>query len=185
MGTSSYKDRRIRQVQCSLFYKYSLYEKFFGKLSKRTHRGPLQQTSTRWVMIYTALKQKVADMNTWSHTLHCWILLNHVTEGYSLWCPVHSLVSLYEFSYRVAVRNKDTVTAPKHIQYTHTNSHTKAHTQYTHTNVNTATIAVVTSSWDARIKYTWKNTRMLQHQSLNWAAPSIFRQHWFQFVSHA
>lgn len=93
----------------------------------------------------TANQDKVGDdihstetikwhMNTWSHTLHFLFVWRRVTEGYSLWCPVHSLVSLYEFSYRVAIKKKGAITGPEHIKvYTCKQTHKYAHAQvYSH-----------------------------------------------------
>lgn len=69
--------KRVGSKDLKQFYKYSLYKYSlldFVKLSSHTHRGPLQQTSTRWVTMYTALKQQYSNDQT-----SFWFLEKHMT----------------------------------------------------------------------------------------------------------
>lgn len=156
METSAYRECGIRKIQCRFVFINSACTNILCKTEQSHSPGAL-----------TADQHKVGDDIDSAKTIksgdeyihiHSFLIFDNITEGYSLWCPVHSLVSLYETPDRLAVRNREhSYSTQTHTQQTHKQAH-KTHARYTHTNVNIATMAVVTSSWDARIKYTWKNT---------------------------
>lgn len=126
---------------------------------RNTHRGPLQQTSTMWVMKYTPLDKTTIVLPSFHFEEEMWHECGQRLTKKPSRQPGFSEQRIWQ----VHCKRRERKWWETWIQTRQTQADTAAHKthyyyknciiiMYTHTNVNTATIPVVTRSCDAKIK---------------------------------